>query len=94
MNIRRCCTETVEGKEPQPPSVLRQAADWAIPGALLVLVPKCPACLVAYVALFTGVSLSLSAAAHLQMLILSLCVAALIVPTAKRVWALTSRKEA
>jgi hypothetical protein len=55
------------------------------------MMPKCPACLAAYVALFTGVGLSLSTAAHLRILVLSLCVAMLAVLTAKRIWALASR---
>jgi hypothetical protein len=50
----------------------------------LVLVPKCPLCLAAYVTLWTGLSLSLSTATYLRWGLLSLCVASLLFLTVKR----------
>lgn len=94
MNSHRCCREPAARDERRPSTALQRfhhAAKWGLPGALLVMMPKCPACLAAYVALFTGVGLSLSTAAHLRILVLSLCVAMLAVLTAKRIWALASR---
>jgi threonine/homoserine/homoserine lactone efflux protein len=44
----------------------------------MVLMPKCPACVVAYVAIVTGAGISVSAAAHLRLLVLVLCVAVLV----------------
>jgi hypothetical protein len=55
----------------------RRLAAWLIPGGLLVLMPKCPVCLAAYVAAATGLGLSLPAASGLRTLLIALCCASL-----------------
>jgi len=54
-----------------------RSTQWLFPSTLLVLMPKCPFCVVAYVALFTGASISVSTARWLQVLMFVLCLASL-----------------
>lgn len=51
-------------------------AGWLLPSATLALLPKCPMCVAAYVALL-GISLPVAAAASLRTALLALCVIAL-----------------
>jgi hypothetical protein len=39
---------------------------WILPSAILVLMPKCPVCLAAYIALGAGIGLSLPSAENLR----------------------------
>lgn len=53
----------------------RKLASWLVPGSLLVLMPKCPVCLAGYIALATGLGISIPAATNLRMTLLSICIA-------------------
>jgi hypothetical protein len=44
-------------------------------GILLILLPKCPICLAAYLALFTGASAAMPIATHLRPLLEIVCIA-------------------
>jgi Flp pilus assembly protein TadB len=63
---------------------LRDLAGWIAPGAALAMVPKCPACIAAYIALATGVGVSMTAAAYIRFALISVCVAALAFVAARR----------
>jgi Flp pilus assembly protein TadB len=86
MNSHRCCEDRTK-----PTTFIRRgvdAAGWIVPGATLALLPKCPACLAAYVALWTGIGLSVSAAAYVRGALLILSVAVLALVAATSVWRL------
>ena len=75
-----CC----DRKTPTWVRRVREVFAWVLPSAILVLVPKCPACLAAYVTFWTGVGLSLSTATYLRWVLLFLCVASLLFLIVKR----------
>jgi len=56
---------------------VRKVAGWIVPGVLLALMPKCPMCLAAYVALCTGLTMSCSSAHILMRLVTALCIGTL-----------------
>lgn len=96
MNKATCCTiagttarssatKAADG-EAHPPSGKRSGftlAKCSVPTVILALLPKCPACFAAYVALGTGISVSVAAASVLRALLTGICMAML-------VWAVAS----
>jgi hypothetical protein len=81
-----CCCRQDERK---PMSLLRRSGEvaaWAIPATILALMPKCPVCLAAYVAVWTGVGLTLSTASYLRTALLAVCVVSLLFLFVKYFW--------
>ncbi len=70
MNARRCC----------------DVAGYVAPTAVLVLLPKCPACIVAWLAIGTGIGVTVSTATYLRTSLLVLCVACLAYVAARHVF--------
>lgn len=82
-----CCCNATEGatrgqdNPARPPSRRRRLgefAGWLFPTATLVLMPKCPVCLAAYVALFSGMGISIASASILRTALLTLCIVTLL----------------
>ena len=93
MKTHRCCAAAAGDSRTEPftPStknaeMRRQPfagraidlAGWIFSGAILALMPKCPACLAAYVAASTGLGLSLPVANGLRTMLLVLCIASML----------------
>jgi Fe2+ transport system protein B len=53
-------------------------AKFSLSALVLALLPKCPACFAAYIALGTGISVSVAAASFLKTLLVAICVGMLI----------------
>jgi hypothetical protein len=79
-----CCDAASNRKAPAWLRRARQIGAWALTSAILVLVPKCPACLAAHVTLWTGLGLSLSTATYVRWVLLFLCVASMLVLIVER----------
>src|SRR5215468_2541417 len=89
MNPLPCCQTATRSRDNarRPASRWRrpgEIAGWIVPSATLALLPKCPVCVVGYVALATGLGISMKTAAHLRTLLLMLCIVSLVFVAAKR----------
>ena len=83
-----------DGNQERQSSFLRRLLDfsgWLLPGAALALLPKCPLCLAAYIALGTGIGLSVSGAMYLRALLILLCVITLLYVATRQVNRFTAK---
>ena len=71
MKPHRCCQSPWSRR-------VREVAGWLVPGTLLALLPKCPMCIAAYIALGTGFSMSYASAHLLLRIVTVICIGALI----------------
>jgi hypothetical protein len=72
-----------------------KVASSVLPAVILVLLPKCPVCIAAYIAMVTGIGLSLPVAAHLRTLLVVLCASSLIYFVVRQIhWRLALRAQA
>ncbi len=84
MNTPRCC----EGRQARRPAPwlrrVGESAGWLLPGTALALLPKCPMCVAAYVALGTGIMMTPASATLLLRTVTVLCIGALACCLARR----------
>ncbi len=83
---RCCCGVAVASSDSPAPLRQRNAllgrravelAGWLIPGTLLAFFPKCPLCVAGYVALATGLGMSLTVAMYMRWTLLAFCLGSL-----------------
>ena len=74
-----CCSATDSEEKPVRRRASRwlDAVGWLAPATALALMPKCPMCVAAYVAVFTGIGLSLPVATLARTTLIVVCVASL-----------------
>lgn len=75
MNTRSCCavlgrSSLLAGSKARR---AKGAGEWGVPALVLFLLPKCPMCVAAYVATFTGIGLSIEAATWVRDSMLAVC---------------------
>ena len=90
MSSAFCCQQDPRAEDAARPQNtrlrrVREAAGWILPSAVFALLPKCPMCLAAYVALGTGLTLSSSSAHMLLRTLTALCIGALALCVVRRV---------
>jgi hypothetical protein len=86
----QCCTG--EGPSRRLAPRLSVAIASILPGAVLVLLPKCPLCLAAWFTLITGVGVSAAAAASVGKLVVVFWVAAVALAAAQIIRRRASRR--
>jgi len=99
MKLQGCCQRSgavaAEGETSFSPRGfirrIRKASGWIAPSVGLALLPKCPVCLAAYLAIGTGLGVSLTTATYLRTLFELLCVASLGYLAARRLRGLIDR---
>jgi len=77
-----CCqgAAAAKGKNAGSPGMASRLvglAEWLIPSTILALMPKCPACVAAYVALATGIGILMPTATFIRYAMGVACVASL-----------------
>ena len=71
----------------------KKMAELIVPGTLFALLPKCPMCLAAYVALGTGFTMSYASAQILMRTLTVLCIGTLALCVAKRLVNFSPKKQ-
>jgi len=69
------------------------AAKWIVPSAVLALMPKCPLCVAAYIALATGIGISFTTAAFLRSALITGCLLLLTFLVARVFYRLGTRED-
>lgn len=84
-----CCAARLPPRSPG--ARIKGFFGWIGPGAVLVMMPKCPMCFAAAIALATGMGISVAAATILRSSLIALSVIALCAVAVRSVWIVVQR---
>jgi len=71
------CTVKLPGERKNAFARLYGAIKCAVPGTILILLPKCPICLAAWISAVSGLGISISVAGYLRWGLIIVCVTSL-----------------
>ena len=83
--IMGCCSTRPHGHGRNLASIV----GWFVPSTLLLMVPKCPLCIVTYVGIVSGIGISVSTAAVLRVLLVTSCIGILVYGLARPLYRLS-----
>lgn len=76
------CPRCKPVQRPAPARSIAGVASAALPGAMLILMPKCPVCVAGIVAVATGVGVSVTAASYVRTGVIVVCAAWIVLAAA------------
>lgn len=82
--MNNCCGNHKLSGAPKTARRLGAIAEWLLPSTALALLPKCPMCVAAYVALGTGLAMTPASAALLLRTVTLICISSLAFCFARR----------
>ena len=68
-----CCGNPAPSKTATVRRRFVSVVGWILPGAMVALMPKCPACFAAYIAAATGLGISFTTASYVRTAAILLC---------------------
>ena len=76
-NLMRCCEAQPAARRGSATRPWRSAGSCVGSGAMLLLLPKCPVCIAAYLAVWTGAGAAMPIAGHLRFVLAAIFVVSL-----------------
>ena len=76
-NSHKADPEHIQASESRSKKFMQRCAEvikMSIPAIVFAIIPKCPVCLAGYVALSTGIGLSITTATYIRIVLIILCI--------------------
>ena len=83
---RQCCCGDPGRSAQAAVKKRKNIAGGVVPAILLILMPKCPACLAAYVSVATGLGIGFTTARYMRIALIALCLASMVYFVLRWLW--------